>query len=159
MADEVLDREIESRVEALGYELVDLERAGSSTRPILRLRIDKLGATDDKGVTLDDCTHVSREVEVYLDAREDLSEKYVLEVSSPGVERPLTKARDFERFAGKEVAIKTSNPVGDLGKRVEGVLLGLKQDEVEVKVKDNVVRIPRGNIKRANLVFRWDDKK
>lgn len=160
MTDEVLDREIESRVEALGYELVELERAGSKARPILRLRIDREDSTPERGVTLEDCTHVSREVEAYLDAREDLSEKYVLEVSSPGVERPLVKQRDFERFAGKEVAIKTNQPLGDRGRRLEGVLIGVTaKDEVEIKVGDDTVKVPRQEIKKANLVFRWDDKK
>jgi ribosome maturation factor RimP len=160
MADEALDTEIETRIEALGYELVELERTGSKARPILRIRVDKEGTTPEKGVTVEDCTRVSREVEAFLDAKEDLSERYVLEVSSPGIERPLVKARDFERFAGKDVAIKTSHTVGDLGKRVEGVLRGLSSnDEVELEIKKEIVRIPRNEIKKAHLVFRWNEAK
>ena len=160
MADEALDREIETRIEALGYELVELERAGSKARPILRIRVDKEGTTPENGVTLEDCRLVSRDVEAFLDAKEDLSERYVLEVSSPGIERPLVKPRDFERFAGKDVAIKTSQSVGDLGKRVEGVLRGLSNnDEVELEIKNEIVRIPRKEIKKAHLVFRWNEAK
>ena len=160
MVDERLDREIETRIEALGFELVELERAGSKARPILRIRIDKEGTTPEQGVTLEDCTKVSRGVEEFLDAKEDLSERYVLEVSSPGVERPLVKPRDFERFAGKDVAVKTGHAVGDRGKRVEGVLRGLSgNDEVKIEVGNDVIRIPRSDIKKAHLVFRWNEAK
>jgi ribosome maturation factor RimP len=160
MADETLDREIEARVEALGYELVELERSGSKTRPILRLRIDKQAGAAEAAVTVEDCTRVSRDVESFLDAREEIGERYVLEVSSPGLERPLVKRGDFERFAGKEIAVKTSHAVGDLGKRVEGVLKGIDAaDRIQVEVKGATVEIPRDDIKKANLVFRWDGKK
>ena len=158
--DEALDREIEKRIEALGFELVELERAGSKARPILRIRVDKPNTTPEKGVTLADCTRVSRDVEAFLDAKEDLSERYVLEVSSPGIERPLVKPGDYERFAGKDVAIKTSQSVGERGKRVEGVLRGLSgNDEVELEVEKEIVRIPRTDIKKAHLVFRWNEAK
>ncbi|MGQ0813609.1 MAG: ribosome maturation factor RimP [Gemmatimonadota bacterium] len=159
MSDQALDRAIEARVEALGFELVELERAGSSTRPILRLRIDREDSTPEHGVTLEDCTRVSRAVEAFLDERADLGERYVLEVSSPGVERPLVKQRDFERFAGKEVTVKTSHPVGELGKRVDGVLRGISAgDRVQIDVNGRTVEIPRDDIKKAHLVFRWDNK-
>ena len=163
--EEQLSSEIEARVAALGYELVELEQAGSKTRPILRLRIERAGAAEESdkpqpGVTVEDCTRVSREVEAFLDERDDLSERYVLEVSSPGLERPLTKRRDYERFAGKEIALKTSESVGDLGKRIEGVLRGINDaDIVTVEVNDAPVEIALGNVKRAHLVFRWKDKR
>ena len=160
MADESLDGEIEARVEALGYELVELERSGSKTRPILRLRIDKPADAAEAGVSVEDCTRVSRDVEEFLDAREDIGERYVLEVSSPGLERPLVKRRDFERFAGKEISVKTSHAVGDLGKRVEGVLKGIADDDrIQLEIKGATVEIPRDDIKKANLVFRWDGTK
>lgn len=160
MADEALDGEIEARVEALGYELVELERSGSKTRPILRLRIDKPADAVEAGVTVEDCMKVSRDLEAMLDAKEDIGERYVLEVSSPGLERPLVKRQDFERFAGKEIAVKTSHAVGELGKRVEGVLRGIADDgRVRIEVKGATVEIPRDDIKKANLVFRWDGTK
>ncbi|HET9440734.1 MAG TPA: ribosome maturation factor RimP [Longimicrobiales bacterium] len=157
MADEGLAREIESRIESLGFELVELERAGSKARPILRIRIDRPGS--DAGVTLDDCSHVSRELESFLDANPELSERYVLEVSSPGVERPLVKRRDFERFAGKEIAIKTGSAVEDLGKRIEGVLRGINErDVVALDVNGRTVEVERDNIRKAHLVYRWQEK-
>jgi ribosome maturation factor RimP len=158
MPEEALDREIETRIEGLGFELVELERVGSKARPILRIRIDR--PNSDAGVTLDDCSTVSRALESYLDQTPELGERYVLEVSSPGVERPLVKPSDYQRFAGKEVAIKTSEAVGDLGKRVEGVLRGIdERDVVELEVQGRTVAIERGKIKKAHLVYRWDDAK
>jgi ribosome maturation factor RimP len=156
--DEGLEREVEARIESLGYELVELEHAGSKARPILRIRIDKPGS--DNGVTLDDCAQVSRELEAFLDQTPDLGERYVLEVSSPGVERPLVKRRDFERFTGREVAIKTGAAVDDLGKRIEGVLRGINErDVVRIDVQGRLVEVGRDNIRKAHLVFRWEDKR
>ena len=157
MAEEALEREIESRIDDLGFELVELERVGSKARPILRIRIDR--PNSDAGVTLDDCSRVSRELESYLDANPVVGERYVLEVSSPGVERPLVKRADYERFAGKEVSIKTSEALGELGKRVEGVLRGIdERDVVALDVQGRTVEVPRDQIKKAHLVYRWEEK-
>src|SRR5690606_21663626 len=112
-----------------GYELVELERAGSNARPILRARIDHPGSEPGRGVTVDDCARVSRAVEAVLDGRAELSPRYRLEVSSPGVERPLVRRRDFERFAGKEIVVHGKTPVHDGLKKVEGVLEGLEDAE------------------------------
>jgi ribosome maturation factor RimP len=158
MADEGLEREIEARIDGLGFELVELETVGSKARPILRIRIDR--PNSEAGVTLDDCSRVSRELESYLDESPQVGERYVLEVSSPGIERPLVRPRDYQRFAGKEVAIKTSEAIGDLGKRVEGVLRGIdERDVVELDVNGRTIEIERGNIKKAHLVYRWDEGK
>ena len=101
-----VESELENRVGTLGYELVELRWGGSKTRPVLKLRIDRQDSVKGEGVTVDDCAVVSRALEEWLDQREGLSERYVLEVSSPGVDRPLVRARDFERFAGERVAVK-----------------------------------------------------
>jgi ribosome maturation factor RimP len=161
---EDLEQEIRDRVEALGYELVELERAGSRSRPILRVRVDLPGSSPDEGVTVDDCTRVSRALETYLDELEPLSDRYVLEVSSPGLERPLVRTADFERFAGREVVVKTTAKLPDGSKRVEGELVGLDiQDGVErVRVRridGSEVDIPREDIARAHLIFRWNDRR
>ncbi len=140
----------------MGFEL---EVAGSKTRPILRLRIDREGAEPRHGVCLADCTRVSREVESFLDERPDLSERYVLEVSSPGRKRPLIKRSAYQRFAGQEVAIRTSEAIADKGKRFEGVLRGIADDDVvTVEVSGEPVAIALGNIKKAHLVFKWNGK-
>ena len=160
MEREPLGRELESRVEALGYELVDLETAGSKTRPLLRLRIDKPGSEPGRGVTVEDCTRVSRALQQYLDEQSDIGERYVLEVSSPGIERPLVRSADYERFAGREVALKARSSIGEHGKRIEGVLLGLQAGQVRVELPGKeVVSIPWDDVVRAHLIFRWGEKK
>lgn len=161
---EQLEREIEAQVEALGYEFVELERAGSKARPILRLRVDVPGSAPGAGVSVEDCRKVSRAVEAFLDEAPDVAEKYVLEVSSPGVDRPLVKTADFERFAGQEVAVKTVTKLENGSKRVEGELVGLAdvdgEEHVRLKLADGTeLDIPRTNVARTNLVFRWGDRR
>ncbi len=155
-----LEQQLERRVEELGYEFVELERTGSRTRPIFRIRIDRPGAEPGKGVTLDDCARVTRELEPLLDARPELGGRYVLEVSSPGVERPLVRPRDFERFAGREVALRGAQPLAGRSRRLQGELLGLSGEEgderIRLRLEDGeVVEIPRAQVTRAHLVFRW----
>jgi ribosome maturation factor RimP len=159
MSDQDLDRELERRVEELGYELVELERAGSKQRPILRLRIDRPDGPPEASVSVEDCTRVSRALEPFLDAHAGLAPKYVLEVSSPGVERPLTRPRDFERFAGKEVALSGKEPLAGRARRLEGVLLGIEGENGEsIRLrlpKGEEITVPRAEVTRAHLVFRW----
>ena len=160
MPDRELARELERRIEELGYELVELERGGSRRRPLLRLRIDRPDSAPGQGVTLEDCTRVSRALEAYLDGRPDLAESYVLEVSSPGVERPLVRRRDFERFAGREVALKGKEPLAGRARRLEGVLLGVSGQEGEERLllrlpDGEEVEVPRSELTGANLVHRW----
>ncbi len=157
-----LEEIAERTLERMGFELVDLERAGHRSRPILRLRIDRLDAEVGAGVTVDECAQASRRLEEAFDAREDLLQSYILEVSSPGVERPLRKRRDFERAVGREISIRGYRPLAEGSKRVEGILLGIEDaqdDEVlRLRTGDEVeVRVPRSAVAKANLVFRWDE--
>lgn len=153
-------RELDARVTELGYELVDVDWAGSSARPLIRIRIDR--AVGEPGsVTVDDCARVSRALEGWLDAVESMPERYVLEVSSPGVDRPLKRSADFERFAGKKVAVKGPAPLAGRATRLEGELLGLARSaEGEERVRlrlagGDEVEIPRSEISGARLVFEW----
>jgi len=161
MSGESLARELEQRIEELGFELVELERAGHQRRPILRIRIDRPESAPGEGVTLDDCTRVSRALEAHLDGRPGLAEEYVLEVSSPGVERPLVRRRDFERFAGREVALKGKEPLAGRARRLEGELLGISGEGADERVRLRLpdgeeVEVPRAAVTGANLVFRWE---
>jgi ribosome maturation factor RimP len=157
-----LFEELERRIEEMGFELVDLERAGNARRPILRLRIDRPDSEPGAGVSLDDCARVSRGLEPLLDGREGLSPNYVLEVSSPGVERQLVRRRDWQRFAGCEVSLRGRGSLAGRGAQLQGRLLGLRDaggegaDEVELRLEDgDEVRVPLEEIKSANLVFHW----
>jgi ribosome maturation factor RimP len=163
MAEE-LEQQIEARVAGLGYELVELERAGSKSRPILRVRVDVPGSEPGAGVSVADCARVSRSIEEFLDEAPDIAERYVLEVSSPGVERPLVRAADFTRFAGRDVAVKLSKPLASGAKRVEGELVGLDvmdgEERIRLRLADgSTMDIPRADVTRANLVFRWGDRR
>lgn len=156
------EEELARRVEELGYEFVALDRTGSKARPIFRLRIDRSEAANGQGVSLEDCAHVSRRLEAYLDEHPEFGGRYVLEVSSPGVERPLVKPRDFERFRGREIAVKGYAPLAGRTQRLEGELLGLVEAEGEQRVRlrltdGEAVEIPRDRIAQAHLIFRWND--
>ena len=155
-----LARELEARVEALGYELVDVDWAGSSARPLVRVRIDRADGAAG-GVTVDDCARVSRGLERWLDESGSMPERYVLEVSSPGVDRPLLRPRDYERFVGKKVAVKGPAPLAGRATRLEGELLGLVgqgegEERVRLRLPDgDEVEISRRDITGVRLVFEW----
>lgn len=162
MTDRSLERELEERLEALGFEMVDLEQVGSKARPILRLRIDRPdSAPGSPSVSLEDCAAASRALEPFLDEREDLSERYVLEVSSPGVERPLVRRRDFERFAGQEAALQGKQVLAGRARRLEGTLVGIAgEGEAGERVVLRLpggeeVEVPRAEITKAHLIYRW----
>jgi ribosome maturation factor RimP len=155
-----LEEVLATRVEALGYEFVELERAGARSRPILRVRIDLPDSRPGHGVKVEDCARVTRELEAVLDQEPELGGRYVLEVSSPGVERPLVRPRDFERFAGQEVALRGDAALAGRARRLEGELVGLVEVDGEERVRlrlhnGDVVDVPRAEIARAHLVYRW----
>jgi ribosome maturation factor RimP len=154
--------ELEERVRRLGFELVDAVWAGTAGRPILKLRIDVPEERQEGGgVTVHDCAVVSRALEAWLDRLSQMPERYVLEVSSPGVERPLTRPRDWSRFAGQQVAVTGAGLLAGRARRLEGELLGLVEDEngremVRLRLPSgDEVEIPRGEIQGGHIVFRW----
>jgi ribosome maturation factor RimP len=144
---------------AQGVELVCVQYGPDEGGPVLRVLIELPQAETlpkEVGVKLDDCQRVSRALSPLLDENEDLIEgAYRLEVSSAGVERPLVKARDFERYAGREVHVSTKKPL-DARKNFTGTLLGLQQDQVSLRVeKERELSIPLREIAKAHLVFRF----
>jgi ribosome maturation factor RimP len=156
-----IDQELDRRVEELGFELVEARWGGSGRRPLLKLRIDRPDSVPGRGVTVDECAEVSRALERWLDEHEGLSERYVLEVSSPGVDRPLVRGRDFERFRGEQVAVKGKEVLLGKATRLEGELLGLVDEGTEeeaVRLRlagGEEVSIPRSEIRKTHLVFTW----
>jgi ribosome maturation factor RimP len=152
---------VERIVAELGFELVTFERGGGRRRPLLRLRVDRPDNEHGRSsVTVDDCAAVSRAVRAALEAEDGDEVDYILEVSSPGVERPLTRARDFERFAGQVVRIRGYAPLGGRGRQLEGLLLGMSTrggDTVALEVGGETVEVPRKEIATAKLVYRWED--
>jgi ribosome maturation factor RimP len=160
-----IESELEGRVRDLGYELVEVVWGGSGQRPLLKLRIDRPdsepGSGVTSGVTVDDCATVSRGLEPWLDAHEALSQRYVLEVSSPGVDRPLVRQQDFVRFRGERVAVTGRGVLLGRSKRLEGELVGLQaegsgSEAVLLRMADGEeVDVPRSDIRRVNLMFEW----
>lgn len=162
MTEQSLTEVLEERVERLGFELVELERTGAKGRPVFRVRVDRPDSVPGEGVGLDDCARISRALEEYLDVQETIPANYVIEVSSPGVERPLIKRRDFERFTGHEVAVKGYGPLAGRGRRLQGELLGIadgpENETVRLRLEDGEeVDVARSEIARATLVFRWNE--
>ncbi|MCG0277258.1 MAG: ribosome maturation factor RimP [Thermanaeromonas sp.] len=135
-------------IERMGYELVDVEYCKEGQRYFLRIFID-----GPDGITLEDCERVSEVVGEELDRVDPIPHSYYLEVSSPGVERPLKKDTDYQRFRGRLVSVQTFAPV-EGRKRFEGRLLGLEGDEVHILSSTGEhFRIPRPAIARARLKY------
>lgn len=137
---------IEPALDALGYELVLLEYSPGIKTATLRLFIDK-----DEGVGLSDCETVSREIAALLDVEDPIQKAYQLEVSSPGLDRPLTKPEHYERFKGEKVRVQTMVAINGRKKFI-GPILGLEQRTVLLKQDAETVRIPMADIERARLV-------
>ena len=132
--------------EAEGIELVHVEYQRESTGRILRLYIDKPG-----GVNLDDCARISRQLGDLLDVYLNHIGPYHFEVTSPGLDRPIGKTTDYERFKGYKVRVKTIQPV-DGQRNFRGTLLGLSKESVNLMVDKKAVAIPLKDIQKARLI-------
>jgi ribosome maturation factor RimP len=136
---------VEPILESQGLELVDLEYQRESQGWVLRIYLDREG-----GVSLDDCAGVSHEVGAVLEVKDLIPSAYILEVSSPGLTRPLKKPEDFNKFRNQMVKIKLYEPL-DGRKNFKGTLLGLEEDRVRVEVEQQVYELPLQRIAKANL--------
>lgn len=132
--------------EQLNYELVDVEYKKEGPNWILRYYIDKPG-----GVGLDDCQLFSTEIGNVLDDEDPISRQYYLEVSSPGLDRPLKKPSDFERFKGRDVEIRLYRAI-DNRKKYTGELIGLVDNEIIIKVDDQELKFNRDEVSIVRLV-------
>jgi len=158
-----LAEELEDCLGQMGFELVEAEWVGRANRPSLRIRMDVPDSVPgETGVTVGQCAAVSRALEPWLDEHPGIPEQYVLEVSSPGVERPLTRPRDFSRFAGQQVVVKGKKLPGGQGNRLEGELLGLETGEGErvfvllLLPSGEKLQVPFDGIQKAHLLYRWE---
>jgi len=146
MGNEELKQLLEPAIEGLGYELIELEARVGGKDGVLRVFIDS-----DEGIGLEDCETVSRQISTLLDVEDPIPGRYSLEVSSPGLDRPLTKAAHFRRFAGEDVRIKLSVPLE--GRRnFRGAICAVNDDSVEVEVDGEKHRLPIAKIASARLV-------
>ena len=138
---------VEPILSSQGIELVDLEYQREAQGWVLRLYIDREG-----GITLEDCTQVNRELGTVLEVKDLIPNSYTLEVSSPGLTRPLKKPADFIKYRLQKVKVKTVGPI-EGRKNFKGILLGLIADKVQLEVEKKIYEIPLQNIAKANLVF------
>jgi ribosome maturation factor RimP len=134
-------------VEALGLELLGVEYVAGSSSALLRLYID----VADRPINLDDCESVSREVSALLDVNDPIDGHYTLEVSSPGLARPLFQPEHFARFAGAVAKVSVDLPI-DGRRRFQGAILGVEGEDVLLEQDGLKVRIPHSNIAKAKLV-------
>jgi ribosome maturation factor RimP len=155
---DALEDVVWAELDAIGFDLVELRRGGTKSRPLIEVRIDR---RDGVAVSLDDCAAASRALEARLDGSDLVSPQYVLQVSSPG-ERLLKSAADWRRFTGQWVNVLAP----DHGGRVEGKILAIDEEEneagsgrevvaLEVNQKGRLTerRIPLADVKEARLAF------
>ena len=142
---------IEPILNEMRFELIDVEYLSDRGRWVLRIYIDK-----DGGVTLDDCARVSGELGDLIDIKNIIEHEYVLEVSSPGLNRPLKKETDFIRVIGKKIKIKTRMPV-DGRRNFTGVLKDFKEQKLALDSEGGLVTLAWSDIEKANLVYEFDD--
>jgi len=146
--EEVIFNLTEPIIEDNGLELVDVAFVKEGSEWFLRIFIDK-----DDGVNLDDCEKISRLVSDKLDETDPIHQAYHLEVSSPGIERPLKKTKDFIKFQGYLVQVKTFVPI-DRKKQFSGKLETVTENEITISNENGLIVIPREKISKANLIWK-----
>lgn len=149
---ERLEQILEPVVESIGYELLLLEYSPSPRNAMLRLYIDA-----PAGITVDDCERVSKEVAGVLDVEDPIRSAYRLEVSSPGLDRPLVKPAHFLRFVGEQARVQLIAPLNGR-RRYIGFIRGLEGDTLRLETKEGFVEIPLSEIERARLVPDYDQE-
>jgi ribosome maturation factor RimP len=144
--EQTLRDQLANLIEGLGYEFVGCELNQSRQGGLLRIYLDK-----ENGVTIDDCTLVSRQVSAMLDVEDPIQGKYTLEVSSPGLDRPLFEMKHYQKYVGSQVKVRLYAPLE--GRRnFVGVLLRVEEGKVVVLVDSTEFTLPFSNIEKAKLV-------
>lgn len=137
---------LDPAVEALGFEMLGLEFVQAGRHSTLRIYIDS-----DNGITVDNCADVSRQVSAILDVEDPITNEYDLEVSSPGVDRPLFKQHHYEQAVGEEVRLRTKLPQ-DGRRNFKGDLVKVDGDMLTLKIDNADVMVMLSNVERANMI-------
>lgn len=138
---------LEPTVEAMGYELVELDARSNPKSGLIRIYIDKPG-----GVGLDDCEQVSHQVSGVLDVEDPMPGQYSLEVSSPGLDRPLRTQRHFEQVVGSRIKVELNTPLADRRWRLAGELTGVEDGRITLNVDGEPLELEMASLNRARLV-------
>jgi len=141
-------RMITPTIEAMGFELVRVQLSGNQRRTLQIMAEPQ----DGRQMSVDDCADISRAVSAVLDVEDPISDGYSLEVSSPGIDRPLTRAKDYERYAGHEAKVETNEPVNGQ-KRFRGSIVGLTDGALRLMTETGEVDLPLTVIHKAKLVL------
>ena len=142
----LLESLLEPVVTGMEYEFVGLEYLPQGKHSILRIYIDK-----PEGITVDDCSLVSHQLSAVLDVEDPIKGEYSLEVSSPGLDRPLFNSRQFEQFAGQQCAVRLKSPI-DGQRKFSGVIRSVENDIVILELSDKSVSLPIDLMDKANLI-------
>ncbi|VAV96329.1 Bacterial ribosome SSU maturation protein RimP [hydrothermal vent metagenome] len=141
---------IDPVADGMGYEIVRIALQNSARGGPVTLQI--MAERPDGTMLIEDCARLSREISVILDVEDPITVEYVLEVSTPGVDRPLTRRKDFAKYAGYDAKIELSVPVADR-RRYRGKLLGISGDVIKIEVDGEVFDVDFTNINRSKLVL------
>ena len=142
---------IEPSIEDLGFDIVRVRITGKE-KLLMQVMVEH---KDGQGMTVEDCATVSRAISALLDVEDPVKGTYTLEVSSPGLDRPLTRLNDFNRFQGFDAKIETNRPL-DGRRRFKGRLLGVDGESVRILVDDQEMKLPHPEIHRAKLLLTDD---
>ncbi len=140
---------IEPEVKALGLDLVRVAMIGGSSDPTLQIMAER---PDTRQLTIDDCTDLSRRLSDVLDEQDPIEGAYRLEVSSPGIDRPLTRLADFADWTGHEARIRFEQPI-DGAKQVSGIIDGISGDTIRVTTTKGLREVPFNSIASAKLLL------
>jgi len=146
-----LENLLEPVVSSMEYEFVGLEFISQGRHSILRIYIDS-----EKGISVDDCAKVSHQLSAVLDVEDPITSEYSLEVSSPGLDRPLFKLAHYEQFIGHDVKFRTIRPQLDNGQRkFKGTIDAVENGNVIFEVEDRTISVPFDEIEKANLIAKF----
>jgi ribosome maturation factor RimP len=147
---ETIEKLAKPVVESLGYRLIEREFAMEAGRLILRIYIDREG-----GVTLEDCSTVSRNLSAQLDVEDPVPGKYDLEVSSPGIERPLRYLEDFKRHTGETIKLRTKEPINNR-QNYRGTLTNADAQNIYMTIDGTEFTIPFSALLKARIIKEWN---
>jgi len=144
-----LEQMLTAPVEALGHSLWGIDYVQAGKHSILRVYID-----NENGIFIEDCADVSRQVSAVLDVEDPISTEYTLEVSSPGVDRPLFNAAQYERYMGETVKVQLTMPVAG-SRNLKGTVTGVEGQMLTLTVDGNALIIALDNIRKGNLIAKF----
>lgn len=137
-------------VTGMGFELIEIEHFPNPKHGVLRLYIDKPEGSDT-GIVVDDCSAVSRQISALIDVEDPVSGQFNLEVSSPGMDRPLRRLKDFQRFTGSLVKLKTAIPL-EGQRNFKGRLLEASEESLTIETDEEEITLPMSAIDKARIV-------